>query len=115
MTKELWPRTNFKEAYKNEAWLRKNYWQEEKSTTEMARELAEQDPTLESWALEGAIRRWMIKHGIPRRTRSEATLLAHRRAGNKSGAERKREKIRKKLEKISQQLWDLAEEIRSIE
>lgn len=103
-----------KKLYKDKAWLLQKYWDEEKSIGEMARECEKTDPSKDSWQLEGLIRSWMIKHGIPRRIRSEATLLAHRRAGNKSRVERIREKIIVKLEKTSQQLWDLAEEIREI-
>ncbi len=112
ITRDLWPSTNFNAPYKNEAWLRQEYWQEQKSIGDIARELVKLNPKLEVWSLEGVIMSWMIKHGVRRRTRSQATTLAHRRAGNKSGADRKREKIIKKLEKISQQLWDLAEEMR---
>lgn len=101
--------------YKNEAWLRKKYWEEKHSIGEMARELKVADPALEVWLLEGIIRNWMIKYGIPRRTRSQATTLAHRQAGRKSRAERIKEKIIARLEKTSQQLWDLAEEIREAE
>jgi hypothetical protein len=103
-----------KELYKDEAWLRKKYWDEQKSTGEMAREYEKIDPSKPDWTIEGTIRSWMIKHRIPRRTRSQATTLAHRRAGHKSRAERIREKIIAKLEKTSQQLWDLAEEIREM-
>lgn len=103
-----------KKLYKDKAWLHKKYWEEEKSIGEIARECEKVDPAIESWRMEGIIRSWMIKHGISRRTRSQATTLAHRRAGNKSRAERIREKIIAKLIKTSQQLWDLAEEIREI-
>jgi len=104
-----------KELYKDATWLHKKYWQEEMSIGEMAREYEKIDPSKPTWTIEGAIRNWMIKHGISRRTRSEATLLAHRQAGRKSRAERIKENIIAKVEKTSQQLWDLAQEMRELE